>query len=137
MPGPSTTSSHFSPVLSLIGTNFPVTLFRLKIWQCSNRTLPPLPLQKYSMVSLGFSMKHQGLSIGHHRFSMAHHGCDPVHHGTPWGFHRAPWYFHGSPWDVDGTGQHGLSIAMLYPCCPMSMQIHTCLLQRCTYSFNI
>ena len=103
----------------------------------SNAVMWMQPLQKYSMVSLGFSMEHQGLSIGHHRFSMAHHGCDPVHHGTPWGFHRAPWYFHGSAWDVDGTGHHGLSIAMLYPCWPMSMQIHTCLLQRCTYSFNI
>ena len=39
---PSTTSSHFSLVLSLLGRNFPVTPFRLKIWQCSNRTLSPL-----------------------------------------------------------------------------------------------
>ena len=42
MPEPNTTSSHFSPVLSLLGTNFPMTLFQLKIWMCSNRTLKPL-----------------------------------------------------------------------------------------------
>ena len=64
-------------------------------------------------------------------------GCDPVHHETPRGFHRAGWFFHGSPWGIDGTWDTmGLSIAMLYPCCPVSMQIKTCLLQSCTYSFN-
>ena len=101
------------------------------------------------MASVGVSMEHQGLSIGHHdnmvsdgkplvhRFSMEHHGCDPVHHGTPRGFHRAGWFFHGSPWGIDGTWDSmGLSIAMLYPCCPVSMQIKTCILQSCTYSFN-
>ena len=40
MPEPSTMS--FSPVLLLLGTNFLATLFWLKIWQCSNRSLPPL-----------------------------------------------------------------------------------------------
>ena len=36
---PSTMSSHFSLVLSLLGMNIPATPFRLQIWQCSNRTL--------------------------------------------------------------------------------------------------
>ena len=44
MPEPSTMSSHFSPVglLSLLGMNFLATLFWLKIWSYSTRTLPPL-----------------------------------------------------------------------------------------------
>ena len=36
---PSTMSSHLSLVLSLLGRNFPATLSRLQIWQCSARTL--------------------------------------------------------------------------------------------------
>ena len=76
-----------------------------------------LPLQKYSMVSLGFSMEHQGLSIGHHRFSMAHHGlwpCAPWDTtGFPWSPMVFPWLTMGRRWNGTPWVEHSHAISML------------------------
>ena len=65
-------------------------------------------LQKYSMVSLGFSIDFPWNTMGVTLWTMEHHGVFIEHHGFPWCTMRHRWNM--------------LNTVMLYPCCPMSMR---------------